>query len=150
MYVFLLALHNLVRWLILLAALFAIIQALIGWLGRKDWTRLDNIAGLAYVGLMDLNVLLGLILYLFLSPLTQAAFSDFGAAMGNSTLRFFAVEHLTVMIIALVLAHIGRSASKKAVEVTKKHRAAAIWFIISFVAVLLAIPWGRSLVPGLG
>lgn len=143
LYPFILSLHNIVRWLILIAALVAIARALIGWFGKRDWTKTDNLAGVLYVSGVDLNVLLGLILYLFLSPLRQAIFGNFGAAMADSNLRFFAVEHLTGMIIALVLAHIGRSTSKKAAEAVRRHRAAAIWYGISFLVILATIPWDR-------
>jgi hypothetical protein len=121
-----------------------------GWFGKKEWIKTDNLAGVIYVGLVDLNVLLGLVLYIFLSPLTRAAFANFGEAMSNSTLRFFAVEHIFGMIVALVLAHVGRMLSKRAMDTVKKHRAAAIWFALSFLVILATIPWGRALFPGLG
>jgi hypothetical protein len=147
MYNFILAAHNIVRWLILVAAVVVIVQAFVGWLGKKEWSKADNLAGIIYVSVMDLNVLLGFILYLFLSPLTRQAFVDFGAAMGNSVLRFFAVEHIFVMLVALALAHIGRSLSKKAAEPIKKHRAAAIWYTLSLLAILIMIPWDRPFWP---
>jgi hypothetical protein len=150
MYPFILTIHNIVRWLILIAAVVAIVKAFIGWFGKKEWSKADNLAGAIYVGLVDLNILLGLTLYLFLSPLTQVAFADFGAAMGDSTLRFFAVEHILGMIVALVLAHVGRVLSKRAAEVVKKHRAVAIWFSLSLLAILAMIPWNRPLWPGSG
>jgi uncharacterized membrane protein YozB (DUF420 family) len=150
MYSFILATHNIVRWLILVAAVVAIVQAFAGWFGKKEWSKADNLTGIIYVSVVDLNVLLGLILYLFLSPLTRQAFADFGAAMGNPTLRFFAVEHIFTMLVALALAHIGRSLSKKATETTKKHRTAAIWYTVSLLAILTMIPWDRALWPSLG
>ena len=61
--------------------------------------------------------------------------------MGNSALRYFAVEHILIMIIAVVVAHIGRSRSKKAANDTGKHKQAAIFFAISLLLVFLAIPW---------
>ena len=149
MYSFILATHNILRWLVLIAAVVAIVMALIGWLGKKEWGKNDNMAGAIYVGLVDLNVLVGLILY-FLSPLTRTALTDFGAAMSNETLRFFAVEHITGMIIALILAHVGRVLSKRATGAPGKHRNAAIWFIMSLLAILVMIPWERPILPGLG
>ena len=150
MYLFILILHNLVRWLILIAALVAIVKAVAGWSGKREWTKADNLAGLLYISMLDLNVLLGLILYVFLSPLTtQAIFNDFGAAMSDRILRFFAVEHLAGMIIALVLAHIGRSASKRAVAAVRQHRTAAIWYTISLLIILVSIPWDRPFWRGL-
>jgi len=149
MYTFILATHNIVRWLVLIAAVVAIVRAFIGWLGKKEWSKADNLTGLIYVSLMDLNLLLGLILYIFLSPLTRAAFTDFGAAMADSTLRFFAVEHIFGMIVALVLGHVGRVLSRKATGTAKKHRIVAIGFTLSFLVILAMIPWDRSLFPGL-
>lgn len=149
MYSFILATHNIVRWLVLIAAVVVIVQAFVGWLGKKEWSKAGNLVGIIYVSAVDLNVLLGLILYLFLSPLTRQAFADFGAAMGNPILRFFAVEHIFMMLVALVLAHIGRSLSKKATETAKKHRTAAIWYTLSLLVILIMIPWDRPFWPGL-
>jgi hypothetical protein len=94
---------------------------------------------------MDIQFLIGIILYAFVSPLTKAAFSDFGAAMKNPALRFYAVEHILLMVIALVLVHIGRSKSKKAIAPWKKHRAAAIYYGIALVLILAGIPWDKAL-----
>jgi hypothetical protein len=54
------------------------------------------------------------------------------------------------MVVALALAHVGRVLSKRAAEVVKKHRTVAIWFTLSFLAILTMIPWDRPLFPGLG
>lgn len=147
MYAFLLPLHNILRWLLLIAALFAVGRALWGWLARKPWQALDDRAGLIFTTVMDLQVLVGLLLYVAFSPLTQTAFQNFGGAMGNATMRFFAIEHILIMVIALVLAHIGRAQTRKASEALSKHRRAAIWFGIALLLVLLAIPWPFSGVP---
>jgi ABC-type dipeptide/oligopeptide/nickel transport system permease component len=145
MYTGLLHTHNLFRWLVLIVIVLAVVFAFIGWFKKRDWTKKDNITGLILTIFMDIQFLVGIILYAFVSPLTKAAFSDFGTAMKNSALRFYAVEHILLMIIALVLVHIGRSKSKKAVAPWKKHRAAAIYYIIALVLILAAIPWDRAL-----
>ncbi len=64
-----------------------------------------------------------------------------GDAMKNSNLRFFTVEHWLLMIVALVVAHIGRSRAKKAADDKGKFKQAAIFFTIAMVLILLAIPW---------
>jgi hypothetical protein len=138
--------HNLFRWLVLIVIVLAVVFAFIGWFKKRDWTKKDNITGLILTIFMDIQFLVGIILYAFVSPLTKAAFSDFGAAMKNSALRFYAVEHILLMIIALVLVHIGRSKSKKAVAPWKKHRVAAIYYGIALVLILAAIPWDRAFI----
>ncbi len=80
---------------------------------KKTGKKRDNIAGLLLTIFVDIQFLIGIILYAFVSPITRAAFADFGAAMKNADLRFYAVEHITMMIIALIIIHIGRAKSKK-------------------------------------
>ena len=108
--------------------------------GRRSWTPADNRAGVIFTGLYDLQMLVGLALYFALSPLTSAAMADFGAAMGSG-LRYWAVEHPFGMILGLVLAHIGRVRIRKARDDERKHRAAALFFALSVIAILVSIPW---------
>lgn len=141
-----LILHNVLRWVVLLAGAAAAIRAFAGWLGNREWTPLDKQLGLLFTISLDLQVLLGLILYLVLSPITTENFSNFGEAMGNADVRFFLVEHLVIMIVALALAHAGRSLSKRADVVRTKHMRAAIFFTLALLAILAGIPWeGRPL-----
>jgi len=146
MYTGLLHTHNLFRWLVLIALVLAVLFALIGWFGKREWNKKDNITGLILMIFMDIQFLVGLILYALVSPITKAAFNDFGAAMKNADLRFYAVEHILMMVIALVLVHIGRAKSKKDVAPWKKHRSAAIYYGIALVVVLAGIPWDRAFV----
>jgi len=134
-----------VRWIVMIAAVVAIVRAFYGWLGKKDWAKLDDQLGLLFSTSLDVQMLLGLILYIFLSPITQAAFKNLGAAMSDATLRFFTLEHLLYMLVAVVLGHVGRALSKKATEPVAKHRMAAILFGLATLAILLAIPWSRPL-----
>lgn len=154
MYDVILALHSIMRWIVIIVALVAIARAFVGWFGRKEWTALDNRAGLFFTAAFDLQLLLGLGLIAF-SPLLRTAFADFGAAMGEPVLRYWLAEHISVMIVALALAHVGRARSRRAAESVAKHRAAAVWFGIAVLAVLVTVPWpffpyGRPLFPGLG
>ena len=141
MYPLVLTLHSLVRWAIVIVGVVAVVRAFVGWRGNKPWAQLDDRLGLGFTSTMDLNLLLGLLLYFVLSPITTGALRDMGAAMGNSVTRYFAVEHILLMIIAVVVAHIGRARSKKAASDAGKHKQAAIFFTVSLVLVLLAIPW---------
>jgi hypothetical protein len=140
-YSIVLTLHSLVRWVVLIAAVAATLRALVGWLGRREWTGLDNRLGRILTGSLDVQFLLGLILYIFLSPNTRAAFQDLGAAMSNGEVRFWALDHVVLMLVAVVLGHVGRALSRRAEEATAKHQQAAILYGLATVAMLLAIPW---------
>lgn len=141
MYPLVLSLHSIVRWLVVIVGVIAVVRAFIGWRSSRPWQQLDDRLGLGFTTVLDINLLLGLLLYFFLSPITTGAFKDFGAAMSDSNARFFAVEHISVMIVAIIVAHIGRSRSKKATEDKSKFKQAAIFFGLAMLLVLLAIPW---------
>ena len=92
---------------------------------------------------------MGILLYFVFSEITKAALRDFGAAMSNSGMRFFALEHAVFMLLAVVFAHIGSSLSKKAIEDTAKFKRVVLWFGLAVLFVLAGIPWSRPLLPGL-
>jgi hypothetical protein len=147
MYAFLLSFHNLSRWFVLVAALIALAWALQGWLGRRPFERRHRLANLAFVATMDLQLVLGLILYV-VSPLVQSALRDMAAAMRVTEQRFFAVEHIAVMIVAVALAHVGSVLVRRAPDDRRKHGRALLWFGLSTAAVLFSIPWWRPLLRG--
>jgi hypothetical protein len=143
MYQTVLLLHSWTRWLVVIFGLIAVFRALAGWQGRRAWAGADNGMGAAFVGSMHLQLLLGLILYLGLSPFGLKAFETAGGTvMKDPVSRFWGVEHLTIMILAVVAAQVGRSLSKKAADAVLKHKKAFIWFAIALLLVLLMIPWG--------
>jgi hypothetical protein len=153
MYLTMLALHSVLRWLVLGAGLIAVVRAAAGLSGRP-FTATDSAAARWFVVSLDVQVLVGLILYGALSPLTATALRDMGSAMSQPLLRYWAVEHLTGMIVALALAHIGRARIRKGTTDPARHRAALVFFGLALLIMLIAIPWpglraGRPLFPGL-
>src|SRR5690348_16719119 len=105
LYVFVLAVHSLWRWVALLGVACAVLAGLRGWLGRKPWTLAnDRVAAIA-VFVMDAQLLLGLVLYLGLSPLSRAMLTNFTAAMQSRDIRFFGMEHPFLMILATAATH---------------------------------------------
>lgn len=137
-----LGLHNFSRWLVLVAAVVALLLAVQGLRGRPH-DALDRMAGMAFVHSLSLQLVLGVIL-LFSSPLMQSIWANFGAAMQASETRFFAAEHWVGMLLALALGHIGSARIRKA-PAALKHRQTLIFFGLSLLLVLLAIPWWRPL-----
>lgn len=142
MYQVVLDIHSIVRWLVLLAALYALVTAYWGWASGR-WSRP---AGLAFTFVLDLQLLVGILLYI-VSPLTRGAMQNFSAAMKNSNLRFFAVEHEVLMLIAIIIAHIAAALGRGAASPRGKSAREAVGFSVAVIIILLAIPWGRPLFP---
>ncbi len=141
MYIVMLTLHNLTRWLVIIFAILALVRAWGGWLGHHEWTDKSKRIGMIYTIVLDLQVLFGLILYIFPGTYTRYAFGDIGSAMQNVVVRFFAFEHIFLMLVAVAIAHIARSVASKAANPTAKYRRLAIWLTVSLAIILAAIPW---------
>lgn len=139
MHPILVALHSYNRYLLLIALVFVLYRSYSGWLGKKPYVKADNAAGAALLGLTHLQLLLGLIMYAFTSPYTQTAFANMKAAMKNEWQRYFAVEHIMVMLIAVVCIQLGRTFSKKAVGDEKKHRTVAIYTTVAVLLIILSL-----------
>ncbi len=149
MYSTVLTAHSWVRWAVVLAGAYAFARALAGWTGRRGWLAGDDRAGRLFTIALDLQFLLGIVLYA-VSPFTTSAFNDLAGAMRLDSLRFWVVEHPGAMLIGLALAHVGRARARKAAGAAARHRTAAIFFGLALAVILFAIPWpgrrnGRSL-----
>lgn len=150
-YSIILAAHNLMRWVVVILAIYALVRVYMGWFGNKDFTESDRKSLSWYSIGLDIQLLLGLLLYFVLSPITTTAFRNFGPAMSDSGVRFFLVEHSLLMIIAVVLGHVAVAAARRGTVASSKFRRGAIWLTLSVLCVLLAIPWAtRPLLPHLG
>lgn len=90
---FLLTLHSILRWGIVLVGLAALVKFLIGWARRSAFTKMDRGLSAGFSGLMDLQVTLGFILF-FWSGLSGAGFP------------LYRIEHMTVMLVAAILGHL--------------------------------------------
>lgn len=128
--------HSYNRYLLLALLVFVTVKALLGWLGKRPYEKLDNATGGALLGLTHLQLLVGLIQYLFTSAYTRTAFADMGAAMKEPWLRYFAVEHITAMLIAVVLIQMGRTLSKRRTDDEAKHRTVAIYTGIALLLIV--------------
>ena len=139
-YQILLSLHNLTRWLVLgvmLWALFVIGRDLIR---RALWTEADKRAGLVFTSVLGLQLLLGLAVY-FVGPYSALAAEGMEAITASRVARFFALEHPVQMILAVVVAQVGYSVSKRASTDRKKFLWAAVGYGLAALLILGSIPW---------
>jgi hypothetical protein len=127
--------------LVFILGINVIARALRGRSNNALFTDADRKAGLFFMISLHTQLLIGLALYFFFSPITQLAFADFGAAMKDSGTRLIAVEHISVNIIAVVLATVNNAKNKKAIADAAKHKNALIFTIAALVLILSRIPW---------
>ena len=136
MYSFVLILHSWLRWIAIAAGIGATAAATSSQPGGGS-----DRPGLLFMISMDLQLLVGLLLYAFLSPNTAAIFNDFGAAMKDPVARFWGVEHVTMMLAAVVLAHVGRVLGRKAATPGAKRTRLMVCFGLSTLLMIAGTPW---------
>lgn len=138
LYLILLTLHNINRWLVLLSGLWAVVQSLAGQSGNRPFTPAERRPLGIFMGTLHLQVLLGLMLFAFMGMQKIPVF----AGAGRSSFQW---EHLGLGILAAVFGTLANLQSRKAATEQGKYRTALLWSGLAFILILLAMPWFRPL-----
>ena len=146
--------HSYLRWVVVLVGLILCSRSFVAWRNEQNWERADERLHVALIAAFDTQLAIGLLLYVFLSPLPWAFFADLSNNIKEPTLRFFSMEHAIAMLVVTVSVHVGRVQSKRAATDSLRHR--RVWTTTLFALLLMvaAIPWpgfryGRPLLRGL-
>ena len=144
MYIGLKHLHSFLPYLLLTVLLFAFVKSVIAYRGQHPHTDGHRKNGLILLILAHTQFLIGGILY-FISPMSTGGLNNLGAAMKDSTLRLYTLEHPLMMILAIVLITMAYSKSKKDISSHLKHKIKCIYFGLALVLILSKIPWSAWL-----
>tara|TARA_B100001057_G_C22533026_1_gene826507 strand:+ start:400 stop:798 length:399 start_codon:yes stop_codon:yes gene_type:complete len=127
---------------VLFVVLIATINALAGLFGNKEYQPKDFRLSLFALIVTHIQLLIGLVLY-FISPLGLKSIMNngMGTVMKDSVLRLYAVEHITVMLLAVVLITIGYSKHKKKLTSKPKFKTLSIFYTLALIFMLSRIPW---------
>ncbi len=140
MYTGLLHFHSFMRWIALITLVLAVFKAFMNMRDGKTYMDSDKKPFLFAFISAHIQLLLGLILY-FISPVVAGGLSDMKAAMADKVLRFWAVEHIAMMILAIVFITVGFSTHKKIQDSKAKFRRVFIFYLVALVLILASIPW---------
>jgi len=135
-----LTIHSWLRWATLFLAVAATLNAF-----RRDTDVSQRMPGRHWDSLfmmaLDFQVLFGLLLYFGLSPFTREALNDLGAALSNPGLRFWAIEHIGMMVAAVALVRAGRVLALTATTASARRTRRALFFTLTTLVILGGIPW---------
>ena len=143
MYPLLLAIHSLFRWLVLISLLYAIYRAWRGWLGKKDFTPHDNAVRHWTATMAHVQLIIGLCLY-FASPITTYFLHHYSEAVHDRELRFFGMEHITMMLTGIIIITMGSVLAKRKPTDVQKFKTMAVWYTLALLIILSSIPWSFS------
>lgn len=125
--------HSGLRWLVLGLLLYAIYNALSG---KNIYEKRDKMINLFAMISLHIQLLLGLILYY-----TSGNVSFDSGWMKNAVTRFYGMEHLLGMLLAIIVVTIGRKMAEKQESPAQKNKKIAVWYTIGLVLILASIPW---------
>ncbi len=135
----LLVLHSLLRWFVILFGIWTIINAIVGIASKKEFRPADSRSNFFFMLSMDIQLLIGLGLYF--SGMWFQSLKHLHEIAGDTTLRFFTIEHESMMIIAWILVHAGRVVVKRATTSSSKFNKSFLFFGITLLLILIATPW---------
>lgn len=134
--------HSYWAYLVLLILIFAVVNAIIGLIQKKQFTDKDLRIGLFTLIVSHIQLLIGLAWY-FMSPWFEALTNDASTVMKTKEVRLLAVEHPSMMIIAIILITIGWSKHKKKTTSEGKFKTFAIFYGLGLLVILSRIPWSN-------
>ena len=133
--------HSGWRYVVFLLLIIAVVKALSGWFGNKAYTEGDRKLNVFALISAHIQLVIGLVLY----------FSEGWYKMssaGAPAVRYFKMEHITIMVIAIILITVGNAKSKKVADAVAKHRTIAIFFGLALVIIIVSILMMTKSVPG--
>ena len=140
MYLSVLTIHSWLRWAALLLGATATLNAFLRRADtaerprgqRWDWS---------FMLALDLQVLFGLLLYFGLSPYTRLAMTNAGRALRDPGLRFWAITHVVMMVVALVAVRAGRGFAMGEPTSRARRNGRYICFGVALLAMVAGVPW---------
>ena len=125
--------HSGLRWVALILLILAIINAFTS----KTYEKKHKMINLFAMVILHTQLLIGLVQYFGTSSKVQ--FIE--GWMKNPLLRFYGMEHLAGMLIALIVVTIGHSKSKRGSTPEEKYKPIKLWYVVGLILIVASIPW---------
>jgi len=142
MYTFLLALHSLFRWLVLISLIYSIYRAYMGYTRKDTFTKSDNAWRHWTATIAHTQLIIGIILYIK-SPIVQYYWSTHDSSTVFEVF-FFSIIHFILMLVSVVIVTIGSAKAKRKTTDSDKYKTMLVWFVVTLIIILIAIPWPFS------
>ena len=135
--------HSVVRWAVLASAAWAAFAALGGLRGRRAFTRKARVPGVALAAVADVQLLLGLSMWLWLSP---------NAITAGGRSHYWTFVHPLAGIAVVALVHVGSVKARRTLDDAGRWRTSFQFSLAALIVAVLAVPWplfgmGRRLLP---
>lgn len=135
--------HSIFRWLVLASLMFAIYNAYKGYTSKRNFSKTDNAVRHWTATIAHIQLVIGIILY-SQSPIIKYFWTNFKDAIHHLDMAFFGCIHIALMLLAIIFITIGSALAKRKPTDNEKFKTMLVWFSISLLIILIAIPWPFS------
>lgn len=125
--------HSGLRWVAIILLLLAIINAFTS----KTFEKKHKMINLFTMITLHTQLIIGLVQYF----ITSGKVKFFDGWMKEAAFRFYGMEHLMGMLIAIVLITVGYSKSKRGTTDSEKFKSIKLFYLIGFILIIASIPW---------
>ena len=136
-------LHSGWAYVTLLILIFAVVNVITGLVSKREFKDRDLRISLFTLIVAHIQLIIGFIAYFLSAQFQYLLDNGMGAAMKESEIRYFIIEHPLIMILSIVLITIGFSKHKRKTSDAEKFKVIAIYYGLALIFILSRIPWSR-------
>lgn len=138
-YSFAFRIHILISSITILAGISTIAISVHGLRRKRDYRRSDELTSLVFNVALYFQLFLGFLIYYLLRTSLEGPMWEVPDTQNDASLRFWAIEHIALMIFALFLTQLGRVFIKKSKDPFRKFRASLFYFGTSLFLILFSM-----------
>ncbi len=131
------SLHAMISGTFAIVAGWLVFRSLRGFIKIIPYTKLDKYLSYGFIITLYLQLIFGLIL--FANPNDTMASSGVQDAMKLASKRFWPIEHIVLMLFALLIANLGLIFSSQSSVDRDKHKKVLIYYMIALIMIAVSL-----------
>ena len=131
------SLHTLISGSFAIVAVWLVIRSVRGIAFGKPYITLDKYLSYGFIITLYLQLIFGLIL--FANPDSAGNDAGMEGAMKLASRRFWPIEHIVLMLFALLIANLGLIFSSQSSVDKEKHKKVLIYYMIALIMIAVSL-----------
>lgn len=131
--------HIVISSITLLAGIATIVLSVQGLIRKREYGRSDSGVSMIFNVALYFQLILGFLIYYLLRTSLEGTMWEVPDTQNDASLRFWAIEHIALMIFALFLTQLGRAFINKSKGAFRKFRASLFYFGASLLLILFSM-----------
>jgi hypothetical protein len=133
------SIHTLISGTFLIIAVWLTIRSVRGILIGVTYTKTDKLLSYGFIITLYLQLIFGLILFANPGTGTETNYPGVEGALKLASKRFWPVEHIVLMLFALLIANLGLIFSNQTLVDKEKHKKILIYYAIALIMIAVSL-----------